>query len=96
MRDTTGLTDSLAAVTPRTRPIVVNAPHNPSGTIATDEPAELGGRLERIAVERRRPIRVPSDQAYRAIGTPPTTLSWARERRLDRRLGGCRACGGAA
>ena len=30
------------------------------------------------------------------IWTPPTTLSWARERRLDRRLGGCRACGGAA
>lgn len=58
----------LAAVTPRTRLIVVNSPHNPSGTIATaDELAELGARLERINVERRRPIWVLSDEAYREI-----------------------------
>ena len=58
----------LAAVTPRTRLIVVNSPHNPSGTIATaEELAELGARLERINVERRRPIWVLSDEAYREI-----------------------------
>lgn len=58
----------LAAVTPRTRLIVVNSPHNPSGTIATaDELAELGARIERLNVGRRRPIWVLSDEAYREI-----------------------------
>ncbi|WP_439579517.1 aminotransferase class I/II-fold pyridoxal phosphate-dependent enzyme [Elioraea sp.] len=57
----------LAAVTPRTRLIVVNTPHNPSGTIASEDAlAGLGARLERINVERQ-PIRVLSDEAYREI-----------------------------
>jgi aspartate aminotransferase len=58
----------LAAVTDRTRILVVNSPHNPSGTIAgAEELAELGVRLERINADRARPVWVLSDEAYREI-----------------------------
>ena len=58
----------LAAVTPRTRILVVNSPHNPSGSIATaEELAELGERLEAMNARRERPIWVLSDEAYREI-----------------------------
>lgn len=58
----------LSAVTERTRILVVNSPHNPSGSIATaEELAELGTRLEEINAHRQRPIWVLSDEAYREI-----------------------------
>jgi aspartate aminotransferase len=58
----------LAAVTDRTRILVVNSPHNPSGTIAgAEELADLGARLERINADRARPVWVLSDEAYREI-----------------------------
>ena len=56
------------AVTDRTRILVVNSPHNPSGSIATsDQLAELGHRLDRINADRPRPVWVLSDEAYREI-----------------------------
>ena len=48
-----------AAVTPRTRAIVVNSPHNPSGTVFSE--ADLDA-LERLAVERG--LFVVSDEVY--------------------------------
>jgi aspartate aminotransferase len=58
----------LAAITDRTRILVVNSPHNPSGSIATaKELASLGEHLERINERRQRPIWVLSDEAYREI-----------------------------
>ena len=58
----------LAAITERTRIVVVNSPHNPSGSIAAaDELAELGARLEEINAGRHRPVWVLSDEAYREI-----------------------------
>jgi aspartate aminotransferase len=58
----------LGAVTDSTRILVVNSPHNPSGAIATaEELAELGARLEAINAQRRRPVWLLSDEAYREI-----------------------------
>jgi aspartate/methionine/tyrosine aminotransferase len=52
----------LGAVNERTRIVVVNSPHNPSGTIASaDDLAELGARLEEINGGRRRPVWLLSD-----------------------------------
>lgn len=58
----------LGAVTPQTRIVVVNSPHNPSGAIATAEELKaLGDGLERINAGRSRPVWVLSDEAYREI-----------------------------
>jgi aspartate aminotransferase len=58
----------LGAVNERTRILVVNSPHNPSGSIASaEELAELGARLEHINQRRRRPVWLLSDEAYREI-----------------------------
>jgi len=58
----------LGAITEKTRILVVNSPHNPSGSIATaEELAALGAGLERINAGRRRPVWLLSDEAYREI-----------------------------
>jgi aspartate aminotransferase len=58
----------LGAVNDRTRILVVNSPHNPSGSIASaDELAQLGAGLEAINQRRRRPVWLLSDEAYREI-----------------------------
>lgn len=58
----------FGAITDATRIVVVNSPHNPSGSIASDgELAELGARLDTINARRCRPIWVLSDEAYRDI-----------------------------
>jgi aspartate aminotransferase len=58
----------LGAITDSTRILVVNSPHNPSGSIATaEELAALGARLEDINARRSRPVWVLSDEAYREI-----------------------------
>lgn len=57
-----------AAITPRTRAIIVNSPHNPSGRIL--QPAELSGLaeiLERATERNGRAVYLLSDEAYRAI-----------------------------
>jgi aspartate aminotransferase len=58
----------LAAITEKTRIVVVNSPHNPSGSIVSaGELAELGAGLEKINASRQRPVFVLSDEAYREI-----------------------------
>lgn len=57
-----------AAITPRTRAVLLNTPHNPSGRVL--EPGELEGIAEvlRSASERYgHPIYLLSDEAYRLI-----------------------------
>jgi N-succinyldiaminopimelate aminotransferase len=51
-----------AAVTPRTRALIVNSPHNPTGMVATD--AELCG-LARLAVEHD--LLVIADEVYEQL-----------------------------
>jgi len=57
-----------AAITPRTRAIIVNSPHNPSGRIL--QPSELAGLaevLDRASERNGRPVYLLSDEAYSRI-----------------------------
>jgi aspartate aminotransferase len=57
-----------AAITPRTRAIVVNSPHNPTGRIFTRAELDaLGAVLARASAEHGRPILLFSDESYRRI-----------------------------
>ncbi len=61
-----------AAVTPKTRAILVNSPNNPTGTIYTRaELAELAALVDKVNAEREakgeRPMFILSDEPYRAF-----------------------------
>ncbi len=57
-----------AAITPRTRIVVVNTPHNPTGIIYSREKlTELAAMLTRKSTELGRPIFILSDEPYRKI-----------------------------
>lgn len=57
-----------AAITARTRIVVVNTPHNPTGVIYSRERlAELAAMLHRKSAEHGRPIFILSDEPYRRI-----------------------------
>lgn len=57
-----------AAITARTRIVVVNTPHNPTGVIySRDRLAELAALLQRKSEEFGRPIFILSDEPYRRI-----------------------------
>ncbi len=57
-----------AAITARTRIVVVNTPHNPTGVIYSRERlAELAAMLTRKSAEFGRPIFILSDEPYRRI-----------------------------
>lgn len=57
-----------AAITPRTRIVVVNTPHNPTGVIySRTRLSELAAMLTRKSAELGRPIFILSDEPYRRI-----------------------------
>ena len=57
-----------AALTPRTRAVIINSPHNPSGRIYPAGDLErLGAALESASEHRERPIYLLSDEAYSRI-----------------------------
>ena len=57
-----------AAVTARTRIVIVNTPHNPTGVIySRDRLKELAAMLRRKSAEFGRPIFILSDEPYRRI-----------------------------
>lgn len=57
-----------AAITPRTRVVVLNSPHNPSGRIVTlDELRALADLLVAASARHGRPIYLVSDEPYRRI-----------------------------
>jgi aspartate aminotransferase len=56
------------AITPRTRAVIVNSPHNPSGRIyPEDQLRGLSDILERASAQNRRRIYLLSDEAYARI-----------------------------
>jgi aspartate aminotransferase len=56
------------AITPRTRLVVVNSPHNPSGRVVPlDQLRALGDVLEAASARNGRPIYLVSDEPYRRI-----------------------------
>lgn len=57
-----------AAITPRTRLVIVNSPHNPTGRIyGADVLADLAGTLERQSARIGRRILLLSDEPYRRL-----------------------------
>jgi aspartate aminotransferase len=66
-----------AAITPRTRAVIVNSPHNPSGRIVPREAlASLSEALTDASQRGGRPIWIISDEPYRRIafdGRTPTS-----------------------
>jgi N-succinyldiaminopimelate aminotransferase len=83
------LTALAAAITPRTRMIVVNSPHNPTGTVLTPhERAEIA----RLAIEHN--LLVISDEAYEHMWfdghphVPMATLPGMHERTITVGSGG--------
>jgi aspartate aminotransferase len=56
------------AITPRTRVVLINSPHNPSGrVISQDDLRALGDMLTRASERNGRPIFLLSDEPYRRI-----------------------------
>ena len=56
------------AITPRTRIVVINTPHNPSGRIYPEEQLRaLGGILEAASERNERRVYLVSDEAYARI-----------------------------
>ena len=57
-----------AAVTPKTRVLLINNPNNPTGAVYGRETlAEVGRMLERVNAGRERPVFLLSDEPYRAF-----------------------------
>ncbi len=57
-----------AAITPRTRAIIVNSPHNPTGRVfSADTLRDLAALLTRASERNGRSIAIISDEAYRRI-----------------------------
>src|SRR5262249_21131274 len=61
---TAGIGKLAAALTPRTRAILLNSPNNPSGVIY---PAETFVEIEKLLAGTPRPIVLISDEPYRAL-----------------------------
>ena len=65
-----------AAITPATRAIIVNSPHNPSGRIYTPEQlTALAAILETASARNDRRIFLLSDEAYNRIVFEPGTFT---------------------
>ena len=66
-----------AAITPRTKAIIVNSPNNPVGVIYTPEVlAQLASVLEQASAANGRPIFLISDEPYRELAFGEVAPSW--------------------
>lgn len=67
-----------AALTPRTKGVLINSPNNPSGAVYTAETlAALGQLLARRSQEYGHPIYLISDEPYREIVYGGVSTPWA-------------------
>ncbi len=66
-----------AAITPKTRAVIVNSPNNPVGTVYTRENLEaLRDMLQEKEAEFGAPIFVISDEPYRELAYGDVEVSW--------------------
>jgi aspartate aminotransferase len=66
-----------AAITPRTRAVVMNAPNNPTGVVYPPEDLDrLAGVLEAASREQGRPVFLVSDEPYRGITYDGVEVPW--------------------
>ena len=57
-----------AAITPKTRAIIVNSPNNPTGCIYSEEDLRaLAALVDKVNADRERPLFLLSDEPYRAF-----------------------------
>ena len=64
-----------AAVTDRTRAIIINSPNNPTGCVYSQETlARLGGLVNRVNATRPRPLYLISDEPYRFLAYGGVTV----------------------
>jgi aspartate aminotransferase len=65
---TLNVQDIVAKITPQTRAVLINSPHNPTGVIyKAGELAELGRALTAASQKHGRPIALISDEPYRKL-----------------------------
>ncbi|MFM8979572.1 MAG: pyridoxal phosphate-dependent aminotransferase [Planctomycetia bacterium] len=66
-----------AAITPRTRAVLVNSPNNPTGAVyARADLAALAAVLEQASRAQGRPVWLVSDEPYRAIAYDGVEVPW--------------------
>ena len=57
-----------AAITPKTRAVIVNSPNNPTGCIYSEEDLRaLAALIDKVNADRERPLFLLSDEPYRAF-----------------------------
>lgn len=67
----------LAAVTPRTRAVIINSPNNPTGAVLSPSDAAALGEALRSASERvGHPIYLLADEPYRELVYDGVTVPW--------------------
>ncbi len=72
-----------AAITPKTRAIILNSPNNPTGTVySTEDIAAIAAIVDKVNETRERPMFIISDEPYRAFvydgATVPAMLPFSK------------------
>lgn len=73
-----------AAITPKTRAVVVNSPNNPSGVVySTADYDALAAVLTAASDAQGRPVYLITDEPYRAIAYDGVDVPWVQKHYLD-------------
>jgi len=73
-----------AAITPKTRVVIVNSPNNPSGVVYAAEDYDAVARvLEEASKAQGRPIYLITDEPYRAIRYDGVDVPWVQKHYRD-------------
>ncbi len=72
-----------AAITPKTRAIILNSPNNPTGTVySAEDIAAIAALVDKVNKTRERPMFIISDEPYRAFvydgATVPAMLPFSK------------------
>ncbi len=73
-----------AAITPKTRAVVVNSPNNPTGVVyAAEDYDAVASVLEEASAAQGRPIYLITDEPYRAIRYDGVDVPWVQKHYRD-------------